>query len=179
MQTGLGIRSFAHSLFSLLLKIIHFKGWPWAICSCCSLQKSNRERFACKKWVNRSKNSYFSYVFDSFPLYYAQERIAPATLYKRATMSNLLRLLMTKDWLWAIRSGHSWQKSDRSNSLFFMSELLFRSLKTSKSLEIRWANSQPWLQSSTIINTYYLTLFILNGIVLVYLAPHWSSTLLG
>ena len=148
-----------------LLMSLFKKEWPWAICS-------HKMSKSLEKFV-------FFICFWQFSPFYAQERIAPATLYKRAAMSNLLRLLMTKDWLWAIRSGHSWQKSDRSNSLFFMSELLFRSLKTSKLLEIRWANSQPWLQSSTIINTYYLTLFILNGIVLVYLAPHWSSTLLG
>ena len=75
------------------------------------------------------ENSYFSYVFDFFPLFYAQERITPVTLCsftlfieqlarfatvalpkradhdrfaqvahdKRPTMSNLLRLLMTKE----------------------------------------------------------------------------------
>ena len=43
---GLGIRSFTHSLFNLLLKITNFKERPKTICSHRSLQKSNRERFA-------------------------------------------------------------------------------------------------------------------------------------
>ena len=49
------------------------------------------------------------------------ERFTPVALYKRATMSNSLRSLMTK--------------SNRSDSLFFMSEFLFRSQKMSESLQ--------------------------------------------
>ena len=48
-------------------------------------------------------------------------RFTPVALYKRATMSNSLRSLMTK--------------SNRSDSLFFMSEFLFRSQKMSESLQ--------------------------------------------
>ena len=49
------------------------------------------------------------------------ERFTPVALYKRATMSNSLRSLMTK--------------SNRSDSLFFMSEFLFHSQKMSESLQ--------------------------------------------
>ena len=44
--SGLGICSFHHKLFALSFKIAHFKEQPIAIRSCCSLQKSDRERFA-------------------------------------------------------------------------------------------------------------------------------------
>ena len=55
------------------------------------------------------------------------ELFAPLALYKRGTMSDSLRSLMTKEQPWATRSGRSWQKSDGSDSLFFASESLFRS----------------------------------------------------
>ena len=57
------------------------------------------------------------------------EQFSLVALYKRATMSDSLRSLMTKEQPWAIRSGCSWQKSNGSNSLFFMSKLLFCSKK--------------------------------------------------
>ena len=57
------------------------------------------------------------------------EHFAPVALYKRATVSDSLWLLMTKEQPWAICSGPSWQKSERSILLFFMSETLFRSKK--------------------------------------------------
>ena len=60
------------------------------------------------------------------------ERFAPIALNKRAIVSDSLRSLMTKEWPWAIRSGHSWQKSNRSDSLFFMRESLFRSFSHQK-----------------------------------------------
>ena len=100
---GLGIRSFAHSLFTLSLKITHFKERPWAILSRHSLQKSYviqslsplfkkewcewfaSERITRKTGAICSKNSYFSYVFDSFPpFFYAQERIALIPLHSFA-----------------------------------------------------------------------------------------------
>ena len=63
------------------------------------------------------------------------ERFAHSHSLKRVTVSNSFRSIMTKEQLLAIRSGclgRSWQKSNGSDSLFFMSELLFRSQKTSK-----------------------------------------------
>ena len=60
------------------------------------------------------------------------EQFSRVALYKRATMSDSLRSLMTKEQPWAIRSGRSWQKSDGSDSLFFMSKLLFCSKKMSE-----------------------------------------------
>ena len=64
-KAWLGIHSFAHSLFALLLKIAHFKERPWALCSGCTRQKSdlliNKSKslfcsFAHKKQANRLKH---------------------------------------------------------------------------------------------------------------------------
>ena len=48
-----------------------------------------------------------------------RERITLISLNKRATVSNLLRSLMTKEPPWGIPSGRSWQKSNMSDLLFF------------------------------------------------------------
>ena len=48
-----------------------------------------------------------------------RERITLISLNKRATVSNLLRSLMTKEPPWGIPSGRSWQKSNMSDSLVF------------------------------------------------------------
>ena len=61
------MRSFAHFLFAFLLKIANFKEQLWAKYSGHSLQKSDCQQFA------------------------------HVTLYTRATMSNLLTLLFTKE----------------------------------------------------------------------------------
>ena len=45
------------------------------------------------------------------------EWFAQVRLNKRATMSKLLRLLLSKEWPWEICSGRSLQKSDLSKSL--------------------------------------------------------------
>ena len=55
-------------------------------------------------------------IFSSVFAYYAQDQIAPVALrsfalYKRATISELLTLLFTKERPWAIRSGCSLKKS--------------------------------------------------------------------
>ena len=71
--------------------------------------------------------------FVSFPPFYAYllffkeqiEQFAPVALYKRATLSNSLRSLMTKEWQ-KICLGPSWQKRDGRDLLFFTSESLFR-----------------------------------------------------
>ena len=44
--TGLGIHSFAHSLFTLSLKNANFKEQPWAIHFCGSLKKNDSEEIA-------------------------------------------------------------------------------------------------------------------------------------
>ena len=59
-------------------------------------------------------------------------------------MSELLPLLITKEWPWAICYRHSLKKSDESNLLFFESELLFCSPKMSDLLENQRVNSQLW-----------------------------------
>ena len=67
-QCSLFGHSFLKSNGSDSLLSLFTKEWPWANCSCRSLQKSDREP------------------------------IAPVALYKRATMSGLLPLLFTKEW---------------------------------------------------------------------------------
>ena len=112
-------RSFALLLFALSLKIAHIKERLCSIRSCCSLRKS--------KLSNR-------------------EWIALVALYKRKTVSESLSWLFKKEQLWAIRSCRSWQKSDGSVSLFFMSKSLFCSFAHKKRAirsKNRWANSQP------------------------------------
>ena len=74
---------FAQSLIAHLVKIAHFNEPLWGICSECSGHVSG-----C-------------------------ERIAQVSHDKRTTVSKSLRSLMTKEQLWANRSGRSWQKSDR------------------------------------------------------------------
>ena len=173
--TGLGICSFAHSLFALLLKIPQINEPPWAIRSGRSWQKSDlskllkNERFTRK---NSMKIVFFICFFPVFPLFmpkseslpslFAQllffkellwanhsgcskqksdrERFAPVALYKRATMSDSFRSLMTKDQPWAIHSGLSWQKSNGSESLFCS----FAHKKRANRSKNRWSNFQPW-----------------------------------
>ena len=146
----MGIHSFAHSLYALSLKIAQIKEQPWAIHSGCSkkiekivfclfvfdsvclfmpkskLLKSRLLFFKEQLWANRSGLSEQKSYHEWFP---------PVTLYKRATVRNLLPSLFTKERPWAIRSGRSWLKSDWSDSLFFMSRSLFHSQKTIQSLE--------------------------------------------
>ena len=63
-------------------------------------------------------------------------------LYKRATMSDLLPSIFTKERPWAIPSCGSLQKSDGSYLLFFMSDLLFF---TSESL-FRSQKTSDWFE---------------------------------
>ena len=70
----------------------------------------------------RANPSHQSLLIHSF--FKRLERFTSITLYKQATESDSLRLLMTKEQPWAIRSGRSWQKSDWSNLLCFMGVLL-------------------------------------------------------
>ena len=78
-----------------------------------------------------------------------------------SNVSKLLRLLTKNERPWAIRSGRSEEMSDvseslisltkndrMSESLIFLSESLISSFFDKKQairLEIKWANSQPWL----------------------------------
>ena len=66
------------------------------------------------------------------------EQFTSFALFKQATESNSLRLLMTKEQLWAICSDRSWQKRDGSYLLFFMGVLQLRSFAHKK-----WANPNP------------------------------------
>ena len=96
------------------------------------------------------------------------EQIALVALNKRATMSDLLRSLMTKEQPWAnrsrslfkratvrIRSHYAWQKRDGSDLLFFTSESFFRSQKLAIRSKNWWANSQPL--ANTVWNTVKYT----------------------
>ena len=109
--------SVRESLSSLFKKV-----GPWANRSCGSLQKRDRERIALIALYNRAsgvirswfkqialkierfsrKNSYFSYVFDSFSL--------PFPFYM--PKSELLRLLSKKERPWANHSHPSYKKCD-------------------------------------------------------------------
>ena len=158
LYAGLGIHSFPHSLFALLLKIAHFQELPWAIHSHNSLQKSEllfkkercewfacdsseslakNEQIACKERANRLKNSYFCMFLTNFPLFMPKSKSLPPIIgsFSESVLSDSLPLLFTKEQPWAIVSGHSWQKSDGSHSLFFTRESLFCSQKMSESLE--------------------------------------------
>ena len=113
----------------------------WVICSWF-------EQSACKNWVIRLKNLYFLYVFDSFPFFMPKskslpslfphslffkdrlERFAPVAHYKRATVSNSLRLIMTKDW---------WVRL----AVFHERIALSLTKKRANRSKYRWANSQP------------------------------------
>ena len=113
-------RSFLRATVSDLLMSLFIKERLWVIRSIKKINVSDSlcfEQIARKKRAIRSKNSYFSNVFDSFHpflpknesltllfahlLFFKErlERFTPIALYKRET--------------WAICSGRSWQKSDR------------------------------------------------------------------
>ena len=66
------------------------------------------------------------------PLYFKKRRewFALVALYKKVTLSDSLRLLITKEQLREL--------------LFFISELLFSSQKTKNLLKNQWVNSQSW-----------------------------------
>ena len=77
-----------------------------------------------------------------------RERFAVVALLKSVTVSELLLLLFTKEWLCAICSRtHDKTASDKSDLLFFMSESLFRSQKRNDSLE------KPMSQFQTLVFT--------------------------
>ena len=67
---------------------------------------------------------------------------SPSSLFTKKTVSELLPLLITKEWTWAIRSRRSLQKIYMTNFLFFESKLLFRSQKWFAQKKRR-ANSYP------------------------------------
>ena len=98
-----------------LLPTFLTKEWLWANCSC-DMSDS------LMIWVNRSQKwAICLKVFHSFSSF-----LCPRA--KRAIRS-------TKEGPWPNRSGHSWQKSYRSDSLFFTRESLFCSQKRSNSLK--------------------------------------------
>ena len=70
------------------------------------------------------------------------KQFAPVALYKRATVSDSLRLLMTKEW-WEQFA----QVAHDKRATGAICESLFRSFAHKKRvnrLKNRWANSQPW-----------------------------------
>ena len=138
------------------------------------------------EWIARikpavpSKNSYFLYVFYSFPPFLctgANRSLLSLLIcsFLKSKLSNLLPLLFTKEWLWAIRLGRSWQKSncerfaqaahdkrargairsfDRANCSFALL-LTKKRVNCSKN---RWANSQPRLWSKYYTYNKYCTI---------------------
>ena len=124
----------------------------------CEWFTRDSSRLLAKNKQFAKKNPYFLYVFDSFSLLcclllFKREWFNYSALYKRATwanhschsfkkshVGNLLRSLMTIEWPWAICSGRSWQKSEGSYLLFFLtSELLIHSFANKNDER----NSQP------------------------------------
>ena len=113
------IRSLLFRSKSLTLKSDHeqfahitlYKRAMWMICLCF-------KQIARKERAIRSKNSYFFYVFDSFSSFLCPRanpscRFLLICSFFKSDLSNSFPLLFTKEQPWAIRSGCSWQKSDR------------------------------------------------------------------
>ena len=130
-----------------LLSSVFNKRCAWANRSRRSLKKSDNEQIALvalykratvseslftkeRPWVNRSwfseKNLYILYVFHCFSLFMPNRELLP---------SLFALWLFTKEWPWVICSRCSLHKSNASDLLFFKSTLLFRSKRTSNSLE--------------------------------------------
>ena len=93
-----------------------------------------------QKRAIRLKKNYFSNVFDSFPPLYAKRaNLSHCSLLSRSFLKrdgiDFLSSLFTKETPWANWSRRSLKQRDWSVSLFFTSESLFWSQKTSDSLE--------------------------------------------
>ena len=105
-----------------------------------------------QKQVNHSTNSYFLYVFPFlYPRANPSHRSSLIRSFLKRDLSNLLTWLFTKERLWVIHSGRSWQKSDWIDLFFFTSESLFRSQKNSKSLE-KPMSKFPTMPDSPVLN---------------------------
>ena len=130
-----------------LLSSVFNKRCAWANRSRRSLKKSDSEQIALvalykratvseslftkeRPWVNRSwfsgKNLYILYIFHCFSIFMPNRELLP---------SLFALWLFTKEWPWVICSRCSLHKSNASDLLFFKSTLLFRSKRTSNSLE--------------------------------------------
>ena len=81
---------------------------------------------------SQNRSYYRATVSDSLSLLFKKERPLANRSCRSIQNSNCEQIALN---FFKIRSGRSWQKSDRSNLLFFTSESLFRSEKTSDSLE--------------------------------------------
>ena len=102
-----------------------------------------------KKPLICSKKCIFQCFWQFSPFLY-QERITPVALCSTRFFKEWRSLssLLKKEWPWAIRSRCSWQKSIGSGLLFFTSESLFCSQKTSKSLPLLFTKEWPWASCS-------------------------------
>ena len=85
----------------------------------------------------------------------------PLAHYKRATLSDLLRLLFTKEADRSIRSFHKQ-----------IALLLFRSQKRSDSLENQRANSQPWVLCDKKVYFFKFFIFSLEDTPQLYCTVH-------
>ena len=159
---GFGIRSFAHSLFALslfahLLKIAYCKERPGAICSRCSLLKSESLSSLFKKerceWF--ALDSYFSYVFFTFfPLFMPKRELLP---------SLFAQSLFLKERLHSRRSLQTSDCERFALVALFHEWLLFRSFAHNKRANCStnlWENSQPWCYvRGCSVNSYVMTIF--------------------
>ena len=111
------------SLSSILKKAM------WVICSW-------YKQIALKnKWFALNY-SYFLYVFDSFYLIFPRMGLRSTVFFSESLVfcqqknkrvipwEKMNNLLFFKEWLWAICSRCSWQNIDRTDLLFFRSNLL-------------------------------------------------------
>ena len=84
-----------------------------------------------RSWLFRSQRSKKQWMWGNQSCHFLKkshcEQIILFILYKIVTVSGSLPLLFTKERQWANWSYRSFKKSDKSNSLFFMSESLIRS----------------------------------------------------
>ena len=147
---------FAHLLFILLLKIAHFKEWPWVIhttlykratyvnCSRCVLKKSD----AKNEWIARH---FFVCFWQFYPLFCLRVNHSRRSLlicsFLKSDMRDLLSSLFTKEEPWAICSGPSWPKSYGSDFPICSFSSVFPSFANKKCVNCsknRWVNTQPW-----------------------------------
>ena len=113
------------SLLSLFLK-----EQPWANRSWFLLYKKIDASDLLVNWI-----SVFLSFSQFFTLFMLKSKLLPSLFKKEWPWANCSHPALQKERLWAICSCCSWQKSDGSNSLFFTSESLFCSQKTSNLLE--------------------------------------------
>ena len=129
---------------------------------------ANNEQFAHKICM-------FHMFLTVFPLFYAQERIAPVALcsFLKSKLSDLLPLLFTKEGPWAIHWGHTWQKSNHELLAQVTHDkratgVIGSFLRVNHSFALLLFGSQKWVEK---LMSEFPTLVIYTTSV-VYYTPH-------